>query len=140
MYKFSIEEIVKSTKGKLLKGNLTDVITNISIDSRDIKENTLYIPIIGETHDGHKFLEDAYNIGCKTFLIDSKHKFEKDDINLVMVKDTTKAFGDIAKYHKNKFIVDYICITGSVGKTSTRDMVASVVNQKYKSSIWVPWR
>ena len=41
MYKFSVEELVKSTKGKLLKGNLTDVITNISIDSRDIKENTL---------------------------------------------------------------------------------------------------
>lgn len=133
MYKFSVEELIKSTKGKLLKGNIKDVITNIAIDSREIKEDTLYIPIIGESHDGHKFLEDAYNNGCKTFLIDSKHKFDKNDINLIRVKDTTKAFGAIAKYHKNKFDFESICITGSVGKTSTRDMVASVVKEKYKT-------
>lgn len=133
MYKFSINEIVLATKGKLLKKNSNQEITYISLNSNDIKENTLFIPIIGEVNDGHKFMESAYQNGCRTFLIDKNHKFNKEDINLIRVKDTTKSFGYISKYYKNKFNIQYIGVTGSVGKTSTKDMIYSVLNQKYKT-------
>lgn len=133
MYKFSINEIVLATKGKLLKKNSNQEITYISLNSNDIKENTLFIPIIGEVNDGHKFMESAYQNGCRNFLIDKNHKFNKEDINLIRVKDTTKSFGYISKYYKNKFNIQYIGVTGSVGKTSTKDMIYSVLNQKYKT-------
>ena len=133
MYKFTIKELLLATNGKLLKGSINDEIDDISIDSRVIKQTSLYIPIIGETHDGHKFLDNAYESGCRTFLIDKKHKYNKNDINLIEVKDTTKAFGYISKYYKEKFSIKTIGITGSVGKTSTRDMVYSVVKEKYNT-------
>lgn len=133
MYKFNINEIVSATRGKLLKKNSNPKITYISLNSNDIKENTLFIPIIGEVNDGHKFMESAYQNGCRAFLIDKNHKFDKEDINLIKVKDTTKAFGYIAKYYKNKFNIEFIGVTGSVGKTSTKDMIYSVLNEKYKT-------
>ena len=64
MLKLSLDEIVKATKGKLLLNNNKEV-EYISTSSKDIKENTLFIPIKGEKYDGHAFLEDAYNNGCR---------------------------------------------------------------------------
>lgn len=132
MLKLSLDEIVKATKGKLLLNNNKDV-EYISTSSKDIKENTLFIPIKGEKYDGHDFLEDAYNNGCRIFLIDKNHEFYKKDISLIEVNDTLLALGSLARFYLDKFDIDVIGVTGSVGKTSTRDIIYSVLNEKYKT-------
>lgn len=132
MLKLSLDEIVKATKGKLLLNNNKEV-EYISTSSKDIKENTLFIPIKGEKYDGHAFLEDAYNNGCRIFLIDKNHEFYKKDISLIEVNDTLLALGSLARFYLDKFNVDLIGVTGSVGKTSTRDIIYSVLNEKYKT-------
>lgn len=132
MLKLSLDEIVKATKGKLLLNNNKEV-EYISTSSKDIKENTLFIPIKGEKYDGHAFLEDAYNNGCRIFLIDKNHEFHKKDISLIEVNDTLLALGSLARFYLDKFNVDLIGVTGSVGKTSTRDIIYSVLNEKYKT-------
>lgn len=132
MLKLSLDEIVKATKGKFLLNNNKEV-EYISTSSKDIKENTLFIPIKGEKYDGHAFLEDAYNNGCRIFLIDKNHEFYKKDISLIEVNDTLLALGSLARFYLDKFNVDLIGVTGSVGKTSTRDIIYSVLNEKYKT-------
>ena len=131
--KLNIKDLEKATSGKLIINNHECLIENISIDSREYKENSLFIPIIGETHDGHKFLNSAYENGYRVFLCDNNHDFTKDDITLIKVEDTKKSLGDIAKYIRNKYDIEYIGVTGSVGKTTTRDMIYSVLSSKYKT-------
>ena len=133
MKKLSVKELVDATDGCLLCGDENTLIDNIVIDSREVNANSLFIPIIGEIHDAHKFMENCYQSGCRTFLIDEAHCFDKEDINLIQVKDTTVAFGNISKYYRNLFDVDCIAVTGSTGKTTTKDMTYSVVNTKYKT-------
>lgn len=133
MLKLSLDEIVKATKGRLLLNNNLNYIEYISTSSKDIKENTLFIPIKGEKYDGHDFLTDAYNNGCRIFLIDKNHDFYKEDISLIEVNDTLLSLGSIGRFYLDKFDIDVIGVTGSVGKTSTRDIIYSVLNEKYKT-------
>ena len=133
MLKLSLDEIVKGSRGRLLLNNDLNDIEYISTSSKDIKENTLFIPIKGEKYDGHDFLNDAYNNGCRMFLIDKNHEFYKKDISLIEVDDTLLSLGSLARFYLDKFDIDVIGVTGSVGKTSTRDIIYSVLNEKYKT-------
>ena len=133
MEELSILDICKYTKGKLIKGKEKTIIKNIVIDSREISPDTLFIPIIGERFDGHIFMESAYDNGCRNFLIDKNHQFLKEDINLIEVEDTKIALGAISKGYKNKFNIPFIAITGSVGKTSTKDIIYNVLKEKYNT-------
>lgn len=133
MEKITIKEILSFTNGRQIESQENTEIRKISIDSRDIDQNTLFIPIIGEKFDGHSFMESAYEKGCKNFLCDENHSFKKPNINLIKVKDTKIALGKIAKGYKEKFKIKTIGITGSVGKTSTKDIISSVLNKKYNT-------
>lgn len=133
MEKLKIQEIISFTKGIKIQETKSQDITKISIDSREVNQDTLFIPIIGEKFDGHTFMESAYNLGCRNFLCDENHEFNKENINLIKVKDTKIALGHIAKGYKEKFNLTTIGITGSVGKTSTKDIISSVLNQKYNT-------
>lgn len=133
MKTLSILDICKYTRGKLIKGKADSSITKIVIDSREATLDTLFIPIIGERFDGHSFMKNAYDNGCRNFLIDKNHTFSKEGINLVEVEDTKVAFGDISKGYKNQFNIPFIAITGSVGKTSTKDIIYSVLKEKYNT-------
>jgi len=131
MEKLTRDEIIKYTDGEVLSLGSGDSISYISTDSRDILENTLYIPIIGERLDGHIFLEDAYKNGCRMFLVDANHEFVKEDALVIRVSDTTRALGDIARGYREKFLIPIVGVTGSVGKTTTKDMIYSVLSKKY---------
>lgn len=131
MEKININDIKTYTKGNIIKNNNQNPITKVSIDSREINEETLFVPIIGAKFDGHTFMESAYEKGCRNFIEDKNHDFQKEDINIVKVDDTTKAFGQIAKGYKEKFNIPIIAVTGSVGKTSTKDIITSVLKTKY---------
>ena len=134
METLSFEKIHSYLTGNLISNNNKNDILEIVIDSREATDKSLFIPIIGENHDGHKFLESAYENGCRSFLIDKNHKFDKNDINLIEVKDTKLAYGEIAKNYKRELNIPCIAITGSVGKTSTKDMIYGVLSEKYNTS------
>lgn len=127
----NLKEIVIATGGKLLSGDEQMEITGFSQDSRQVTKGMMYIPIIGERFDGHDFINSAFDNGASA-VITSR---ELDDCNraVIKVEDTLKTLQDMARYLRMHRNVKVVGITGSVGKTSTRDMVYSVVKQQYKT-------
>ena len=105
MNSLTISELAIATKGKLVIGNESDTINDIVIDSRKANKDNVFVAVIGENLDGHQFMQSAYENGCKTFIktASSSIKLNSSDINLIEVKDTQIALGDIAKYYKEKF-------------------------------------
>lgn len=126
-----VYEIIEATKGTLLSGDLDFDIKGFNQDSRKIKPNDMYIPIIGERLDGHAFIQSAFDNGACAILTSQKCEY-KDKI-VIYVEDTVIALQQMAHYIRLHRNVKVVGITGSVGKTSTKDMVYSVVSKKYKT-------
>lgn len=131
MKSLTIREIVKSCNGKFFgsEQNLDTKVTSIFTDSRKVTAGTMFVAIKGERVDGHSFVESTYNQGAVCALVE-----EKSDcpIPQIKVKSTLQAVKDIAKYYRSLFKIPFIGITGSVGKTSTKEMLASVLKEKFK--------
>lgn len=135
-----IKEIIKATKGNLIKGNPEAECENFCKDTRIIKPGDTYIGIKGENFDGNTLWEEAFQKGATTVIlqgVDFKdNKFEKyENKNIIKVENTIQALADIATYKRNLYGKDFplIGVTGSVGKTSTKDIIANVVSQKYNT-------
>ena len=133
-----VKELLEATNGKLLNGNLEDEINNYKIDSREVKSGDFYIPIVGENVDGHRFINDTVKNNCSGFFVSNidsidiqKIKEVNKDIIIIEVEDTKKALVDIGIFNRNKHKdIEVVAITGSVGKTSTREIVSSVLSQQ----------
>lgn len=132
MKSLKISELIKSTNAKLVNGNLNDEINDVVIDSRKANKDNVFIAIIGESLDGHKYMESAYENGCRNFIKNSNSviNIEYKDINLIEVENTEQALGQIAKYYKQKFDIPFVGVTGSVGKTTTKDMIYAAISSK----------
>ena len=126
-----VYEIVEATRGILVSGNEDDEINFFSQDSRQMTNGGMYIPLKGERFDGHNFIESAFQTGAQAIISEKDVNYE--DKIVIKVKDTHQALKDMASYLRNHRPVKVVGVTGSVGKTSTRDMVYSVVKQKYKT-------
>lgn len=126
-----VYEIVEATQGILVSGNRDDEINFFSQDSRQMTNGGMYIPLKGERFDGHDFIESAFQTGAQAIISEKDVSYE--DKIVIKVKDTYQALKDMASYLKSHRPVKVVGVTGSVGKTSTRDMVYSVVKQKYKT-------
>lgn len=138
MKNLTIKNIIEVTKGKLIVGNEEDICKTYSKDTRTIKKGDCYIGIKGEKFDGSKFWETALENGAETVIVQDVDFAEKDiekwkNKNIIKVENTLEALYEIAKYKRNLYNIPVIAITGSVGKTSTKDMIANVVSQKYKT-------
>jgi UDP-N-acetylmuramoyl-tripeptide--D-alanyl-D-alanine ligase len=109
-------------------------VRNLSIDTRAIKKNSLYVAIKGSKFDGHSFISDAYKKGASAVLINEKmlSKFDNLKLPIITVKDTTKALGQLASLWRNKLNAKIIGITGSNGKTSTKEITSLLLKEKYK--------
>jgi len=125
------EEILKATGGELLSGDINAEISNVSTDSRKISPGDIFIPIEGERFDGHDFIKSAFELGATAAITHRDAEPVKDGV-LIRVGNTLKALGDIAGYYRSKFNIPIVGITGSVGKTSTKDMVACVLGRRFK--------
>ena len=126
-----VYEIVEATRGILVSGNKDDEINFFSQDSRQMTNGGMYIPLKGERFDGHNFIESAFQTGAQAIISEKNVNYE--DKIVIKVKDTHQALKDMASYLRSHRPVKVVGVTGSVGKTSTRDMVYSVVKQKYKT-------
>ena len=136
-----IKDIIKCTKGNLLIGNLDNECENFSKDTRDIQNGDTYIGIKGQNFDGSTFWEKALENGADTVIInnikieDEKlEKYKNLNKNIIQVENTKEALKQIATAKKNLYKdLIVIGVTGSVGKTSTKDIIANVVSQKYNT-------
>lgn len=108
-------------------------IMNVSIDSRNIKKNSLFIAIKGEKFDGHNFINTAVKKGATAVMINRNYlkKVVKVNITVITVPETTKALGHIAKVWRSKLKAKVIGLTGSSGKTTTKEIIARILSAKY---------
>lgn len=109
-------------------------VSAVAIDSRNITANSLFVAIKGERFDGHDFVKEAVKKGASCVMVDEKKYKRFGSINLpvVTVSDTTLALGDLAKCWRQKLDAKVIGITGSAGKTSTKEILATLLGEKYK--------
>lgn len=107
----------------------TEMINGVAIDSRLIQKGYLFIPIAGDKVDGHQYIDQVYENGAAASL--SEVELNKSDKPYILVRSTKQALKDIATYYRNQLNIPIVGITGSVGKTSTKEMIASVLGQKY---------
>lgn len=129
MAQFKIEEILTATQGVLLQGDHCQTVLGISTDSRRVKPGELFIALKGERFDGHHFLNEVAKAGAAAVLVMDELKFN-GGVAVIRVADTLKALGDIARFHRERFNVPVIGITGSNGKTTTKDLLASILEQE----------
>lgn len=130
MEAMKVSEIVKAVGGKLLCGDENAVIDHVCIDSREADEGALFVPIIGEKVDAHKFIPQVFSQGAgATFT--SRKEIAVENCPHIYVENTEKALGALSVYYKAKFNIPFIGITGSVGKTSTKEMIAAALETKY---------
>ena len=138
MKELKIKDILKVTNGKLVIGNEELICNSFSKDTRTIEKGDIYIGIKGENFDGSQFWKQALDNGAEAVIIQdieiSEEEKEKySDKTIIKVEDTIKALCQMAKYKRSLYNIPIIAVTGSVGKTSTKDIIASVVNTKYKT-------
>ncbi|MFI3252888.1 MAG: UDP-N-acetylmuramoyl-tripeptide--D-alanyl-D-alanine ligase [Eubacteriales bacterium] len=132
MEKITLKNLLESVKGTLVGdfNNLATEIHHVELDSRKVKALDVFFAIIGEKHDAHLFI-DSVKDGVGFVISKELPVYEKEKF-YILVEDTTKALGDLAKWYKNQFDIPFIAVTGSVGKTTTKDMIASVLGAKFQ--------
>jgi len=134
MNAITVNEIVKATAGKLIDGDGNAEVSGVSTDSRKTGVNDVFFPIVGEVHDAHKFIPQVVENGCRTIVLSEEEAAAgTDGCNVILVDDTLAALQALAKYYLGKLNVKVIAVTGSVGKTTTRDMVYYICSEKYKT-------
>ena len=125
-----ISEIAKAVGGKIISGEKSITITGISTDSRTVDADCLFIPLKGEKFDAHQFLNDVCQKGVGAYLCENGFKCDSSATG-IEVKDTGKTLLDLAKFYRKKFNIKLVALTGSVGKTTTKEFLASVISKKY---------
>jgi UDP-N-acetylmuramoyl-tripeptide--D-alanyl-D-alanine ligase len=137
---WTTDDILEATGGERLCGKTDHTYSSISIDSRQIGHDALFIAIRGEVHDAHRFVDDAVKFGVRGLVIEKRKRAElplsdwdRQDVTCIAVEDTTRALGAMAAFHRRRFHASVVAITGSTGKTTTREMMVAIVTQRYKT-------
>ena len=138
MNELKVKDLIKCTKGKLILGKEEEICDDFSKDTRTIKDGDIYIGIKGQNFDGNTMWEKALENGAKGVIVQginfSEENLEKwKEKIIIKVEDSLEALYKIAEYKRSLYNIPVIGITGSVGKTSTKDIVANVVSQKYNT-------
>ena len=108
-------------------------IKGVCIDSRRLSPGSLFIPIKGMTVNGHNFIRDAIKNGAAATLWNKDEPNPPEDIAVILVDDTVKGLQELSRYYRNKLKAKIVGVTGSNGKTSTKDITAAILSQKYKT-------
>lgn len=121
------------------------LVPAVTIDGRNVPAGALFVPLRGKSRDGHEFLEQAFLNGAGFALVARDAGLARLPAHAIVVPDTTKALGDLARWHRSRFSVPVVGITGSCGKTTTKEMVRSVLGRdvvaspaSYNNDIGVP--
>ena len=129
----NVEDIRRAAGAVMTPGHREGKFLGVSTDSRHIEKGNLFVALVGEHFDGHDFLKTAVTAGAAGLVIQRDREGKANslpaDVTVLRVEDTLKALGDIAHYWRTKFKVPVVAITGSSGKTTTKEIVATVLGQ-----------
>ena len=132
MKPFTLTALVCAVHGELLCGADCE-IASVSTDSRSVGEGALFIPLVGEKFDGHDYIAKALEAGAAGCLFMRQPETYLEGKFYIRVADTTVAYKDLAAWYRAQFDLHVVQITGSVGKTTTKEMIASVLSQRYRT-------
>ena len=131
----NLNEIIKAVDGEILVQNNDGAFNKISTDTRKIEEGNLFFALKGENFNGNNYAVSAVLKGASVVIVDEIN-FKNEELNgkgtIVKVKDTRIALGDLAAYYRTKLGIKVVSITGSTGKTSTKDLIAAFLSGKYR--------
>ncbi|WP_297791040.1 UDP-N-acetylmuramoyl-tripeptide--D-alanyl-D-alanine ligase [uncultured Anaerococcus sp.] len=135
MIERSLGQIAQMVGGRLCDQAYENTkISGVSTDSRTIQKGNLYIPLVGEVFDGRLFVKECEDKGSPAFLVDDGYEVKNNiSIPYIRVADTLKALQDLARSYREELDVKVVGITGSNGKTTTKDLLFEVLSQKYKT-------
>lgn len=143
MNKMTIEDVLKATGAELIYSCIdkdnpdSNIISGIKHDSRDCGRGDMFVAIVGENRNGHDYISSVYEAGCRTVMVSEegtwleKLKSEGRAMNIIKTSDTEYAMGELAKSYLSGLNIKKVAVTGSVGKTSVRDMIYYVLSEKY---------
>jgi len=131
--KFNIDDIIKVTGAKILHKTNTEGVFDISTDTRKLQKGDIYLPLRGENYDGHNFIAKALENGAVGYFTQQEYKVDKNAKFVLYVKNTLTAYLQLAKYIREKINPKVIAITGSSGKTTTKEMLSSVLMTTFKT-------
>ena len=134
MEPMTVREIMQAVDGQMLGefGDLNREIGRVETDSRTIHPGSLFVPLSGERFDGHAYINAALEGGAAGCFTQRERESYVPGKFYIKVESAQKALWDLARYYKQKFPVPVVALTGSVGKTTTKDMVAAVLREKYR--------
>ena len=125
----------KATGGRLIRAGREKHITGVKHDSRQCGAGDMFVAVIGENRDGHAYIPQVADAGCGTVLVSHTDGWQDDigdrELNIIEVDDTVYAMGQLASWYLDRLDVIRIAVTGSVGKTTTRDMIYYALGEKY---------
>ena len=135
MNKITVEEILKAVSGRLITGRDDVTVSGVKHDSRECSAGDMFVAVCGENHDGHQYIPAVLEAGASAVMVSHegawKDKAEELGVPAIMVDDTVYAMGELAKYYLGTLDIKKVAVTGSVGKTSVRDMTYYVLSEKY---------
>ncbi|MCI6452458.1 MULTISPECIES: UDP-N-acetylmuramoyl-tripeptide--D-alanyl-D-alanine ligase [Hungatella] len=131
MEQITVKEILEATGGRLLCGSPDTPLDHVSIDSRTMKGNDLFVPLVGEKVDAHRFIGQAFDNGAAATFT-SEHDVMEDNRPWIRVSDTKRALQALGAWYRRRLKLPLVGITGSVGKTTTREMVACALSARYR--------
>ena len=142
MATFEVDEVLAATQGTLLsQGKGHDRFRGVQTDSRAVKPGDLFVALKGQNFDGHKFIEKAWGKGAKGVVIEEAgagnvlkgwRKTTRNPLAVVCVNNTLRAYQDLASFHRARFSIPVVAITGSNGKTTTKEMVSRVLATRWR--------
>ena len=132
--KITLKDLFDLPGSEIVNPDNYKAVSKVTIDSRKIEKDSLFIAVKGEKFDGHDFVREVINKGASAVVIEKEKYPEFNDIEvpMVVVDDTVKVFGWLAKVWRSKLTAKVVSLTGSAGKTTTKDMMAVLLSEKFK--------
>jgi len=129
---FTVQDIVRAAQGALVAGDLGIPVTGVSIDSRSLGVGEAFFAIRGHRLDGHAFLAEAAARGAACLIVDTLPDDVPANVPLVLVEETTRALGQLGAWHRGRFPIPIVAVTGSNGKTTTKELTAGVLATRWE--------
>ena len=131
MEAITVKELLAAVHGELLQGDETAQILGVNTDSRTVKSGEVFVPLVGERFDGHDYIEKAISAGAEGCLCARVPETLLPGKFYIKVPDTLLPLKDLAAWYRAQFSIPFVQVTGSVGKTTTKEMIASVLGVKF---------
>ncbi|NLC43705.1 MAG: UDP-N-acetylmuramoyl-tripeptide--D-alanyl-D-alanine ligase [Clostridiales bacterium] len=132
MKPLSIKEVTNAVGGRVASKGSAKVITGVSTDSRTIQAGDLFIPLVGENFDGHDYIMQAAEKGAVAILTHNLNRTLPQGVHTIVTGNTLKALQDLAAWYLRSLPIPIIAVTGSTGKTTTKDLISLVLSKRYK--------